>query len=282
MPADSGSTDGLDLKKLSLRDVIVGLQRLSIASVLWLVGVGAAGLAVAWQGGQWWSERGLSAKQAPAVVPIGPVRSVDALPESPEGIALLKDISVFDLRAWVPVPARDLDRRLSPVNYINYLHLKKTGAADKYIIHYATSGYAIDLRCITHEFAVLQREPSPQHTGAKEYALSVDTSREQIGQEFLIVVEGTYWNGFSNPTIEEASTYTDRDISPLGELALIVLFPETKPFTQYTLLAGKSDSDSTVPYRGLHALYADANKHFIYWSIHDRDPDHHYKLQWTW
>ncbi len=62
------------------------------------------------------------------VVP--PPKNLTVVPElnEPEGDAfrLLRDISIFDLRAWKPVPpALMKTQRVSPVSYINYLHVKK-------------------------------------------------------------------------------------------------------------------------------------------------------------
>lgn len=281
MSIDKDAIEGVDIERISLGKVLSGIRRLSLGSVLWLLGGAFAALVVSFQVGQWWIENHRGERNI-VVPPPSVLKIVDLPTPSSVGTDLLKDISVFDLRAWVPVQGADRNRRISPVNYINYLHLRKTKAVGKYIIHYGTGGYAIDLRCVTHSFVVYQRNASPQHLQGKEYAVEVDISHEQVDKEFLIVVEATYWNGFSNIESESASTYTDRDINSLGELALIVLFPETKPFTSYELLEGSSDTENVTPYRGVHAFYADSNKRFIYWSVRQREPDHHYKLQWGW
>jgi hypothetical protein len=208
---------------------------------------------------------------------------VDKLPDESgdEFFDLIKDISVFDLRSWKPTPTEAKGSRYSPVNYINYLHVRKKQPAKTYVAHYATGGYAIDLRCITQQANVLQ-SVSSDHPGQKAYSIEVDIEREPVGSEFLIVVEGTYWNGFANELEESAETYTDRDISKLGELALVVLFPEVKPFSTFELLTKRSDSQEYKPYVDNSRFYADRNNQFIYWSVRGREPNSHYRMKWKW
>jgi hypothetical protein len=226
-------------------------------------------------------------KQLSVSVPINnTVTIVDKLPDenNAEDYMLLKDISIFDLRQWRFTPDSCLNKRYSPANYTNYLHVKKTKPLDKIVIHYATSGYAIDMRCITHAYTVEQRKKPIEHAGekVKEYAMTVDVSNVDIGKEFLIVVEATYWNGFNDVNKNDASTYTDEEINGLNELGLIVFFPDRKPFKQTTKIDRDTRTDAQHEYRGIDEFYADASRKFIYWDIRERSPNHHYKLEWTW
>lgn len=228
--------------------------------------------------------RSSSTEKAP-VVPPPEVKTVEQLPAgTDEEFELLRDMSIFDLRSWKEVPGGAKDTRYSPANYINYLHVKKLRPANKYVAHYATSGYAVDLRCITHQAAVLKRESPQDHPAedaTKEYAIEVDVSDMPLNVEFLIVIEATYWNGFQGLMEEWAATYTDADISKLGELGLIVLLPEGKPFKSYSLWTG-SETQRERQYIAPHAFYADQGGHFLYWSITTRQPNSHYKLRWKW
>ena len=219
------------------------------------------------------------------VVPLQNSNLVKKLPEeSNEDLyELIKDISIFDLRQWKQTPDSLKNTRYSPANYTNYLHLRKTKPLDKIVIHYGTSGTAIDMRCITNAFEFYQKDKPTIHDSIsyKEYALVVDIGAMPLNKEFLIVVEATYWNGFSSMNSEDASTYTDEEIHGLDELGLIVFFPESKPFKDYQFL-DKKNGGNEDSYRGTQSFYADINKKFIYWSIKDRQPDHHYRLKWNW
>jgi len=219
------------------------------------------------------------------IVPLQNSNLVKELPEESNSdlYELIKDISIFDLRQWKSTPDSLKNTRYSPANYTNYLHVKKTKPLDKIVIHYGTSGFGIDMRCITNAFQFFQKEKPTFHDGVnhKEYALVVDVSAMPLNKEFLVVVEATYWNGFSNLNTEDASTYTDEEIHGLDELGLIVFFPENKPFKDFQFLDKKFGSTEDS-YRGTQAFYADVNKKFIYWSIKDRQAGHHYRLKWNW
>lgn len=225
--------------------------------------------------------------EAKPVVVVPPQNSniVKELPEeSNAGLyQLIKDISIFDLRQWKHTPDSLKETRHTPTNYTNYLHIKKTSPLDKIVIHYGTSGFGIDMRCITNSFQFFQKEKPDFHneTRHKEYALVVDISNMPLNKEFLVVVEATYWNGFANLNEEDASTYTDDEIQGLDELGLIVFFPDNKPFKEYSFLDRKF-GETEDSYRGTQSSYADVNKRFIYWSIKDRQAGHHYRLKWTW
>ena len=221
-----------------------------------------------------------------SVVPQNPnLKTVPQLSEeTDEGFETLRDISVFDLRGWKQVSPSETNPRFSPADYINYLHVKKTRDVKTYRAHYATSGTAIDLRCITHEAGVLQQAIPVEHAGqkVKEYEVDVDISEVPVDKEFLIVIEGTYWNSFQGALEEDVSTYTSNDIAQLDELSIFVLMPESKPFKGYKLWSQDTGGGERSEYRGDNRLYADQNGHFLYWSILARKRNHHYQVSWTW
>jgi hypothetical protein len=227
-------------------------------------------------------------QQIHAVPPSDKVTNVDKFPKdtSAANFSLLRDISIYDLRAWKPIDQKDKKKeRIQPCHYINYLHIIKTKPIDKFVAHYATSGYGIDLRCISSDFKILKREVPAKHETDQdyiEYQVEIDVSKYPLNKEFLLVVEGTYWNGFSNLKSEDASTYTDDDIDNLQELAIIVFFPMDKPFTSYNLLTS-SENHVEKAYRGpTTSFYADENKRFIYWNIAEKEMNKHYKIKWEW
>lgn len=229
-----------------------------------------------------------SGQQIHAVPPNTKVTQVDKFPtdSSAANFSLLRDINIYDLRAWKPIELEVKKKdRIQPCHYINYLHLIKIKPVDKFIAHYGTGGYAIDLRCISSDYKILKRDIPSKHEddfGFVEYQVEIDVSQYPLNKEFLLVVEGTYWNGFSNLKTEDASTYTDDDISNLQELAIIVFFPQEKPFSSYSLFSsGENHKDK--PYRGpTSSFYADENKKFIYWNIAEKEKNKHYKLKWDW
>ncbi len=216
------------------------------------------------------------------VVPEQKKTLVDSLPPATYGqYALLKDISIFDLRGWKPIPKDSTNQKYSPANYINYLHVKKTKPIDKIVAHYSTGGFDIDLRCITHNYKPYEEDPkSSEHPNQKNYGIEIDVSNYPLNQEFLIVIEATYWNGFNNIIKESASTYTDEEIAGLQELALIILLPYDKPIKDVLRFSGRHSQ--MQPYRDEEKFFIDENKRFVFWSVKNIKADTHYQLEWTW
>jgi hypothetical protein len=272
----SGDHSGVRIAQISAFQAIA-------VGVLTLLGTGVSGFT-----GYLIAKQNNKPTTAAAVTVVPPNAGVKKVPElsevSDEGFQTLRDISVFDLRGWKQVPPSETNTRVSPANYINYLHVKKTRAAKTYRAHYATSGSGIDLRCITHTADVLQESEPKEHAGGKvkEYEVAVNVEDVPLDKEFLIVIEGTYWNSFQSLAEESASTYTDKDIGQLDELALFILLPENKPFKGYRLWSENTNGSNRGEYRGENKVYADRDGRFLYWTISERKPDHHYQVTWTW
>lgn len=231
------------------------------------------------------SNRSGGAAPFPTVVPTAEAKTVPKLvEESDQGFQTLRDVSIFDLRGWKQLSQSEPNLRASPVNYINYLHVKRASTAKTYRAHYATTGTAIDLRCITHPAQVLLQASPVEHAGqkVKEYSVEVSVENAPVDKEFLIVIEGTYWNSFQSLVEESASTYTDKDIKDLQELALFILLPENKPFKGYKLWSHPTLQSEKKEYQELTKFYADKDGRFIYWNILDRKSDYHYEVTWNW
>ncbi|HSU69562.1 MAG TPA: hypothetical protein VLJ39_21945 [Tepidisphaeraceae bacterium] len=225
------------------------------------------------------------APTSPSIVPARATTRVNEFAHGDdEAFVLLRDQSVWDLRGWKDTPPDKQGSRFSPANYLNYLHVKKTRPTQKYAAHFETSGYAIDLRCITHDAKVYERLAGHdrQHATGKEYQVEVDVSSVPVDQEFLIVIEATYWNGFQGEH-QDASTYTDADTGDLGELGLIVLFPDSRPFKPSTVnLFNGPSPEQLRPFRGDSSFYKDLDGRFLYWDIRPRLPNQHYTVKWDW
>jgi hypothetical protein len=226
-----------------------------------------------------------SAQPGPSVPP-AEATEVPVLPQRPPAniYTVFKDISIFDLRSWRPMQdtSRRKDGRISPVNYTNYLHVKKLVEVDTFTAHYATSGSAIDLRCITHKDTVFVDKNSVHHKGAIEYAVQVDISEVPVNEEFLIVIEGTYWNGFRDIQSETASTYTDLQTAGLKELGLVVFLPTDKPFESTEIYRQVGKNPTELVTHDIGTLYRDESKLFVYWNVGNIKPDTHYTIKWDW
>jgi hypothetical protein len=274
-PTNNSNDSGLELAKISMRQAIIVALITTVGGVLT----------------GYFASVGLRNKEekppAIAVVPDQKPVEVDELPKesNDDDYELIKDISIFDLRNWKYTPEEDKNTKYSAVNYTNYLHVKKLKPINFITAHYSTSGYGIDMRCITHPAPVFKKKEVPDafhdKPNDKEYAIQIDVSKVEVGKEFLIVVEATYWNAFNDQNKNDASTYTGKEVKGMQELGLIVFFPDNKPFKEMEYYNTPENGEET-PYLSNSTIFPDKNKKFIYWSIKERLPNNHYTLKWTW
>jgi hypothetical protein len=193
---------------------------------------------------------------------------------------MVRDICIWDLRGWQPV-RNGAGSRFSPANFINYLHVvRKRPDGDSYKATFSTSGSGIDLHALTHSDDVMLADDADAHL--KRYVATADVAHERVGSEFLLALEGTVWEGFRNDDQEDVATYTDKDISRLSELVIVVFFPETKRFTDYQLLHRPSGQRDYAPYTAADARADQIGSRFIYWNVTNRLPDCAYRIKWSW
>jgi|GEM_PF-6605186 len=197
---------------------------------------------------------------------------------------VISDLSVFDLQYWKPVPPDEVNTRWSPALYSNVLRIRKVAPGRWFSAHYATSGSAIDLRCISHPARAFDKPKSKVHeTDAEyEYGMLVDLGDLPVGREAEVVIQGIYWNGFSDEHGESASTYTDTDYDEAEDLELLVVAPGKKPLKSIELLASVGDSPAKISFRGKRELEVGPKGSFARWSIHNLEPSEHYTMRWGW
>lgn|GEM_PF-6985315 len=166
-----------------------------------------------------------------AYAAIVPETKEDLVKNKQGELELVSDISIFDLTQWRKVPEEKVFKeRVSPAMYKNVLRVIKRKPITTLYAHYETSGYGIDLQCISHKHKIALKKPSddPEHNTvySREYAVEIDISAEPLNQPFTVIVNGIYWNGFRTVEANDASTYTDKSVP--SELGLIVVFPDHK------------------------------------------------------
>lgn len=223
--------------------------------------------------------------QAAPTVPHSVQFSVKELPDNLPGELLLEsDLSIFDLRFWKPVPEDKRWQPVSPVNYTNYLRITKTKPVKYFYAHYATSGTGIDFQCPSNPFRVLKAEAKNLHVaeGERSYAVEIDISHEPVGETFLVLLQATYWNGFRDENSGDAATYTGGDPVVPKELGLLILFPNSKKCRDLRLETGPNSHPDWTEYGNQREATVSSDGTSVYWNIHNKKPDHHYKMVWHW
>ncbi len=214
------------------------------------------------------------------VVPLKPIETLapDKTLSEGDGFETLRDVSVWDLRAWKKVPSGNTNDRYSPVNYVNYLHVKRTRpGTGPYVAHYSTEGDAIDIRCLTHHCEQLEVKPAVAPTRHK-YEVRVDN----VGAgESLLVIEATYWNSFQKPH-EWVVTYAENDAGKLLELVTFILLPESRKMVGYNTVFMEGEGRSEKAFLAPSTIYKDAAGHVLFWSVPKPEKGFFYKVYWDW
>jgi len=210
----------------------------------------------------------------------------DILPAEASDTAFLtiEDAAVFDLSKWRKVHWWNSWHRVSPVDMSDTLVVKRLGDETQYVVHFATTGYAIDLDCQQIDCAVKKRGPKDTlfHKGLNEYALVADMSKVPKGGQTRIVMRGTYWNNFQEDSTA-VDTYTTDDIGQMRRLMLIVRLPANR---QARNVRAFWEPSGHVGGGGLYEPQGELRSldqgRTLAWLISQRVPNRHYQISWVW
>jgi len=173
--------------------------------------------------------------------------------------AFNKDIRVVDLRTRLPVPEDKIAERYSPVTWIRYTLVKKTRPANQLSFQFATTGVGLDPRCLTHNYS-LKKAVEPDVHGERRlgenWEIQVDVSDVPLKEEFLVINEITYWNAFRGEDHDWAAIKAEQDTA---EIALLLLFPQKKPYTSYELYAYPHGSEKQKIFAGESTVFPSKN-----------------------
>ena len=232
----------------------------------------------------------VQAKASPPVqvVPPSPESNIERVPhlEEPnyEPFVFLKDIRVVDLRARKKIPESMKDKRFSPTTWTRYTLARKKREVGSISFQFATTGVGLDPRCLTHPYRLRKAVEPDIHDDRilkENWEVVVDVSDIPVGENFLIINEATYWNGFRGEESEWASIKAQEGTTT-EEIGILVLFPEQKPYKLFNMLAYSHGSDQKQQFQGVARTFPSQTKQSFYWKIDDPKPAYAYELEWTW
>lgn len=227
------------------------------------------------------TEAGFTKARDVRVTPAEAPTIVQKLPDPEyDGVEILKDVRIIDLRGRVPVPPeKKTSDKISSATWVRYTLIKKLKEKNFVEFEFATSGAGIDARSLTHSYEVITTKQPHFHGSArvKPVVLKIDIGNEPVGQEFLIINEMTYWNAFTGEDADWAAMHRVQN----EEVAMVVLFPEDKPVKSYEFLQYKQGVQPE-PFRGRHRSYVSENKLVLFWSPEDLKRDFVYQTRWHW
>ncbi len=211
------------------------------------------------------------------------VQLAEAAEPTYEGFRLLKDIRVIDLRSRIPVPEDKKGEEYSPVTWTRYTLLKKLSADRKFVdFEFGATGSNVYPRCLTHEYEL--REVTGPHFHGKiklkhTWQIRVDVKDVKTNEDFLIINEATYWNAFAGEEKEwAATTVTEKT----DVIAMVILFPQDKPFKKYRFYGYPHGSRELKQFRGKSTVIPSENDQVLLWRVENPKEGYTYQINWTW
>ena len=216
-------------------------------------------------------------------MPIEYIKVPEAAEPTYEGFHLLKDIRVIDLRSRIPVPEDKKGEEYSSVTWTRYTLLKKLSAGRTFVdFEFHTTGVALYARSLTHEYDLWKLTKPHFHGKIKmkhRWYVHVDVKDVKTNQDFVIINEATYWNAFSGEKKEWAVIVVTDETDVI---AMVIMFPEDKPFKNFTLYAYPHGSRELKQFRGKSTVVPSENHQVLLWRIENPKKRYAYQLNWTW
>ncbi len=210
-------------------------------------------------------------------------KEVDKLePLDNSGFAVLSDDRIVDLRPWKAVPDDNPNEFHGAVVSIDRLRLKKVGSATAFYNDGRTSGRELFYKCLSVYPCHVTGQKGDTFVGndrMKLRRLTVDVSSVPQGAEFELRYAVTRWN-----TAQVAQELWHGVVGYEGsfKVSMLLIFPKTKPFTDYKLMVSRTARDEPKPFEGRKIVLAAEDKEWIYWEIPSPDAGHVYRLHWSW
>ena len=227
-----------------------------------------------------------------------------------------RDIRVIDLRSRKKLRFWQTKHggRFSPVTWLRYtLAKKRENNLDAQTIRFrfATTGYAVFPRCLTHDYELRVNRVDPKlHPGRKlreEWNVVVNVGKER-DNDFLVATEATFWNAFQGSTEWASIAPADTDTRDIG---ISLIFPQDNTYSSVTLhkhhigenkktrigAAVRADDRNVnaVPKgkifsgtreRGANGenyeVFLDPMKRTVFWLINKPSIEYRYDIEWTW
>lgn len=231
-----------------------------------------------------------------AIVPPPPaekVRSVSFLntPKYDE-FDILEDRRVVDMRGWQYVSSDKIyTNPISPANWRKILKLRKKVQVREVRLEMRTTGYDINIRSssqspdgkpLNYFFERTEAPDSVTKQMVKIWNIVFDVSDIEVGKEFVLDVEATYWNGFQESLNGNEDWIGVGNYGPTKLLILTLIFPDSKPFKSYRLVSYPYGEREQLPFSGNSTVLFDGAHKSLYWEIPEPLVQHVYRVYWTW
>ena len=213
-----------------------------------------------------------------------PVEEVGELPvPNRTGFRILDDDRTVDLRAWRALAPGENPRTCRVVNVTRQRYLK-TGPVDTFVSEARTTGADVVLRVLApaperaRGFA-LRAPINVGHEAMKRRQVHADIAAVPVGAEFDTRVESAYYGSLQTAAEQWFGVVGNGDSV---KVAMLMLFPEAKPFRKYELKVAPTRNAPPEPYTGPVITFAGEDRSWLYWEIVSPEAGFVYRVDWEW
>jgi len=211
-----------------------------------------------------------------------PVKEVPKLvAPSYDGIAIISDERVVDLRAWKQEIPNDPATE-SYVIFNNRRVVSKNKDVASYTTRFQTSGRGLVLRAISPgpEWATV--DFSTDVVGGqvmKTGHVTVDIQGEPLGSEFTAQSKATFIGNLQKPEDQWLGLIGFKDSL---RSSMLLLFPKDRPFKEYQLRVAPTSNDKPQPFKDLPITFKSEANDWLYWEVSAPKDGYVYRIDWTW
>ena len=201
-----------------------------------------------------------------------------------DGLEIIRQIMIIDLRRWRVVPPDQMEEKFSPVTWTRYLLFKRKpqNPQDCVAFRFRTRGIDIDFRC---------RSPRKQHIAKRgrdrksfvgvmmfAWEFIIDLTHIEPGHESELITDAIFWN-----THQDKETWASCFVNAPMELDMWLLFPQSIVPTNIRLcrIAEGSDNRETLPLRHEHVEFG-RNDSILHWQINQPRVGYIHNVSWLW
>ncbi len=186
---------------------------------------------------------------------------------------------VVDFEHYRQLDSIDLPRKESAVIQHITHQVVKLSKADHFRAGASTSG--LDLYVQSNSPHTVFANDEPDRFGnykVKRRVIEFDVSDVEVGSEFTLEHQKTYWNAYQGEDQSWAG-FTVR--MPTDEIEYLIIFPEDRPYQSMEFFANPPDGDPRKLERESYVLEA-PDKTWLWWRAVNPESGMEYNVDWEW
>ena len=194
----------------------------------------------------------------------------------------LSDDRVVDMREWRQVPADQTHQLFCSVTLTRHIRLLKNRQVAAVEFQGRTMGRDLFMKCISpYPYMEMGQDDGsfvgPDRMKVRKIVIDVSSVPEQV--EFDVRLAACYWNSLQTEAEQWFGVMGYRRSYKVSQL---LLFPASKPFTDYALKVAATVNSKAVLYNGTKIVLTSPKRDWIYWEVPNPQEGSVYQLHWTW